>query len=98
MGVKVAFQSDEPTDALVANAILVPKAALQSSADGRGVVWLVRFAASSTEGELERKAVGLGPARGEEQVVTAGVSPGDTLVLNPPSDLAEGKPVKVEKQ
>ncbi|WP_035612219.1 efflux RND transporter periplasmic adaptor subunit [Haloferula sp. BvORR071] len=91
MGVKVAFQSDEKVEPVAANAIIVPKAALQSSTEGKGVVWLVR------DGKLARKAVGLGPARGDEQVVTAGLTAGDTLVLNPPSDLAEGKSVKVEK-
>ncbi len=91
MGVKVAFQSNEPAETVAANAILVPKAAVRSPADGRGVVWLVR------DGKAERKAVGLGPSNGDSQVVTAGIAAGDTLVLDPPSDLAEGKPVKVER-
>jgi HlyD family secretion protein len=90
MGVKVAFQSDEPAAAVAANAIVVPKAAVQES-DGKGVVWLVR------DGKAERKAVGLGPSNRDEQVVTAGISAGDTLVLDAPSDLADGKAVKVEK-
>ena len=90
MGVKVAFQSDEPAEAVAANAVVVPKAAVQESG-GKGVVWIVR------DGKVERKAVGLGPSNRDGQVVTAGVSAGDTLVLNAPSDLADGKSVKVEK-
>jgi HlyD family secretion protein len=90
MGVKVAFQSDEPREAIAGNAIVVPKAAVQES-NGKGIVWLVR------DGKAERKAVGLGPSNRDEQVVTAGISAGDTLVLDPPSDLADGKAVKVEK-
>jgi RND family efflux transporter MFP subunit len=90
MGVKVAFQSDEPVEQVAASAIVVPKGAVQAS-NGKGVVWVVR------EGKVLRKAVGLGPATGDDQVITAGVSAGDVLVLNAPSDLSEGKPVKVEK-
>lgn len=90
MGVKVAFQSEEPAIAVAGNAVVVPKAAVQES-NGKGIVWLVR------DGKVERKAVGLGPSNRDEQVVTAGVSAGDTLVVGPPSDLADGKAVKVEK-
>jgi hypothetical protein len=61
------------------------------ASNGKGVVWLVR------DGKAHRKAVGLGPATGDDQVITAGVSAGDVLVLNAPSDLADGKPVKLEK-
>lgn len=91
MGVKVAFQSDEKAEPVAANAIVVPKGAVQES-DGKKVVWIVR------DGKVQRKAVGLGPATGDDQVITAGVSAGDILVLNAPNGLADGKPVKVEKQ
>jgi len=91
MGVKVAFQSDEKAEPVAANAVVAPKGAVQVS-NGKGVVWLVR------DGKVHRKAVGLGPATGDDQVITAGVSAGDVLVLNAPNDLADGKPVKLEKR
>ena len=92
MGVKVAFQSDEKagSETAAGSSIVVPKAAVQES-NGKGVVWIVR------EGKVQRRAVGLGPARDDGRVVTAGLAAGDELILDPPSDLAEGKPVKVEK-
>lgn len=93
MGVKVAFQSaasaGEP--ATVSRSLSIPKAALRQR-DGRDIVWVVR------DGRLERRAVMLGAARGEEVDIAAGVSGGDRLVVEGPAELADGMKVTETKR
>lgn len=90
MGVKVAFQSDEPAELVAANAVLVPKDAVAKSSAGKDIVWIVR------DSKVERRAITVGPEQGADLVVKAGVSSGDTVVIGPPSDLEEGSTVKLE--
>ena len=90
MGVKVAFQSEETVEPGVATtALLVPKEAVQK-ADGRDVAWVVQ------DGKVERRAVTVANSRGNETTLTAGLAPGENVVLNPPATLTDGTAVTVE--
>jgi RND family efflux transporter MFP subunit len=92
MGVKVAFLADEPpaTSAKLLPKALIPKGAVREDG-GKKIVFLVR------EGKLERRAVTVGPERGSDIEVLAGVSAGDIVVLRGPENLREGQSVKVSK-
>ena len=91
MGVKVAFQGGEKeagaAAAEAAAGVLVPKAAVRPQG-GRDYVWVVR------NGRVERRTVTLGPARGDEFGVVAGVVTGERLMVEGPAGLADGAPVK----
>jgi RND family efflux transporter MFP subunit len=91
MGVKVAFQGGEKeAGAAAAEAtagVLVPKAAVRPQG-GRDYVWVVR------NGRVERRAGTLGPARGDEFGVVAGVVAGERLMVEGPAGLADGATVK----
>jgi HlyD family secretion protein len=90
MGVKVAFQSDEPTAATPAKpAVAVPKEAVTKDG-GRDVAWVVR------DGKVERRAVTVADTKGTEVILTAGLSSGESVILNPPATLADGSAVTVE--
>jgi RND family efflux transporter MFP subunit len=85
MGVKAAFQSSGSSggDSAVANrSVVVPKAAVRQR-DGRDVVWVVRG------GQVERRAVTVGAAQGNEVTIVAGLSGGDRVVVEGPDNLAE---------
>jgi RND family efflux transporter MFP subunit len=92
MGVKVAFLADESptTSAKVLPKSLIPKSAVREDG-GKKIVFLVR------DGKLERRAVTVGPERGSDIEVLAGVSAGDIVVLRGPENLREGQSVKVSK-
>jgi HlyD family secretion protein len=87
MGVKVAFQSFEsPTGLNSTNTNpkrLVLRRAIQES-NGRSYVWLVKPSG------LERRAIQVAASGGEDAQVTAGLSTGDRVVLDPDPNLAEG--------
>ena len=90
MGVKVAFQSEEPVEQDVAKtALSVPQDAM-TKADGRDVAWVVK------DGRVERRAVTVANSSGNETTLTAGLSQGESVVLNPPSTLVDGAAVTVE--
>jgi HlyD family secretion protein len=90
MSVKVAFQSAGETTA-AQRSVTIPKAAIRQR-EGRDIVWLVR------DGRVERRAVTLGAARGDEVAVAAGVSGGDRVVVEGADNLAEGASVTEAKQ
>jgi RND family efflux transporter MFP subunit len=91
MGVKVAFQSSEPapTTAAATASLTVPKEAVKNTA-GRDLAWVVR------EGKVERRAVTVTGASGNEVTLSAGLTAGETVVLNPPETLTDGAAVTVE--
>jgi len=97
MGVKVAFLDDEPAagapagGAPVKPAVTVPKAAVRKDGE-RDVVLVVK------DGRVERRAVGLGPAAGDEVTVLSGVSGGEQVVIEGPADLKDGAQVAVKPQ
>ena len=91
MGVKVAFLGDEAPGANAGAAkALIPSAAVRQE-NGKPVVYLVR------DGKLERRAVSLGAARGDDVQVLAGVSEGDPLVVKGPANLRDGQAVAVKQ-
>jgi multidrug efflux pump subunit AcrA (membrane-fusion protein) len=89
MGVKVAFLGDAPAALPAGVRVLVPKTALVDEG-GTPVVFLYE------DGRVERRAVGLGQARGNEQEVIAGLKDGDQVVVGA-GDLRDGQRVTVKK-
>jgi HlyD family secretion protein len=90
MGVKVAFQSDDSVETIATqSASAVPKQALTKDGN-RDIAWVVK------QGKAERRAVTLGNASGGQITLTAGLSPGENVVLNPPATLTDGVAVSVE--
>ncbi len=89
MGVKVAFLGDEPAaGAAPARVVVIPRAAVRKDG-GRDVVFVVR-------GEkVERLAVTLSPAPGDEAVVISGLGGGEQVVVEGPAELKDGDPVFV---
>jgi len=89
MGVKVTFFGDETgTPAAGAATVLLPRAAVREEG-GATVVFVVR------DGRAERRAVRLGQARGDDQVVTAGVSAGEQVVVAGLEGLRDGQRVQI---
>jgi RND family efflux transporter MFP subunit len=90
MGVKVAFQSDEPAATTTpTRALTIPKNATRKS-NGRDIAWVV------TDGKVERRAITLANSNAAEITVTAGLSLDEVVVLDPPATLADGIAVSVE--
>jgi RND family efflux transporter MFP subunit len=92
MGVKVSLLRDaEPAGSAAAAAprMAVPKAAVRS-ADGRTVVFV-------TNGDrVERRAVSVGAAGGDQTELLSGVSAGERVVVEGPQTLKDGDKVKVQ--
>lgn len=89
MGVRVAFLESGPDGAAQAAAprgALVPAGALRQDA-GKDVLFLLR------EGRAERRAVTLGGSLGDSRQVLAGVSAGDSVIVDAPAGLKDGDPV-----
>lgn len=91
MGVKVTFFGEEPaTGAAGAVRILVPRAAVREEG-GSQVVFVHR------EGRVERRAVRLGEARGDEHEVLAGLSDGEQVVIKGLEGLRDGQRVQIKR-
>ena len=92
MGIKVTFlgaEAPKKTGAQ-ASAALVPQSALRDDA-GKTIVFLVK------NDRVERRAVTLGSKRGDETEVIAGLTAGDTVVVNGPPSLRDGQAVEIKK-
>lgn len=90
MGVKVAFQESAQSDDQPAQrkpGVLVPKSAVRRH-DGRDYVLVVN------EGLLERRAVAVGESRGSDILLSSGLVPGETVVIEGPSDLTDGMRIR----
>ncbi len=86
MAVKVAFQSDETAPA--GKSVVIPKAAVQDDA-GTSIVWVIA-------GEkAERRAVSISLTNGDQSTVSAGLSPGETIVTSSSATLEDGSRVKL---
>jgi HlyD family secretion protein len=90
MGVKVTFLGDEPTATPSSGRVLVPRTAIRDGG-GKPTVFLYR------DGRVERRAVGLGQARGNDQEVIAGLADGDQIVTAGAKDLRDGQRVSVKR-
>ena len=92
MGIKVTFLGEEqkkPSGAQAA-ALMVPQSAVHDE-DGKKIVYLVKG------DKTERRAVTIGGNRGSDSEVIAGISAGDTIVVNGPANLHDGQSVEVKK-
>ena len=90
MGVKVAFMgAPEPPSATPARPRLtVPRAAIRTD-QGQSIVFVV------VEDRVERRAVRVGDARGDQVEIASGLAAGDRVVVDGPPDLADGRTVIV---
>jgi hypothetical protein len=89
MGLKVAFQSVEGNHP-VARGLTIPKNAVRR-VDGRDVVWVVR------EDRVERRAIGVAAAQGDQVSVSSGLEAGEKVVVEGAETLGDGARV-LEKQ
>jgi multidrug efflux pump subunit AcrA (membrane-fusion protein) len=93
MGVKVAFLAEgQPTSEAAASrrVVVIPRAAVRKDG-GRDVVFVIQG------DRVERRAVGLSPAPGDEAVVTSGLTAGERVVVEGPPDLRDGAAVRVQE-
>jgi RND family efflux transporter MFP subunit len=93
MGVRVAFLESMETAAISAappRGVLVPAEAIRQDG-GRDVVYLMK------DGHAERRAVSLGGTLGESREVQAGVSSGDSVIVEAPPNLKDGDAVEARE-
>jgi RND family efflux transporter MFP subunit len=91
MGVKVTFLGEEPSAPTAAGGrVLVPRTAMRDEG-GAAAVFVHR------EGRVERRAVRLGQARGNEHEVIAGLSDGEEIVVMGVRELRDGQHVRVKR-
>ena len=90
MGVKVTFLGEERGAPPAAGRVLISRAALVEEG-GTTAVFVHR------EGKVERRAVRLGQARGNEQEIVAGLSDGEQVVTTGAKQLRDGQSVRVKK-
>ena len=93
MGVRVAFLESGPEGSAKPAAprgALVPAGTLRQDA-GKDVLFLLR------EGRAERRVVTLGGSLGDDRQVLAGVSTGDSIIVEAPEGLKDGDAVAVRK-
>jgi RND family efflux transporter MFP subunit len=85
MGVKVAFQSTgtPASAAAAARTVVVPGAAVRTIG-GREIIFV------ASDGRAERRAVTIAAKNGDDVVLSAGVSAGESIVLDAPESLADG--------
>lgn len=92
MGARVVFleqqEAGAPDVEATAPRIFVPAAAVRSEA-GEDVVYVV------VEGHAHRRVIDAGPVMGGEREVRSGLIGGETLVLDPPAQLADGARVRI---
>jgi len=90
MGVKVSFLAGEQAAGQAVAKAIIPREAARTL-DGKPVVFLFR------DGLLERRAVSLGALIGGDVQVTAGLAPGDKVVIEGPSGLHDGQRAKLKR-
>ena len=94
MGIKVTFMSDEPVKKVDPSApvvaVLLPNDAVHDDG-GKKVVFLVKG------DKLERRAVGVGNARGTQTEILSGIVAGDAVVVKGPANMQDGQAVQIKK-
>ena len=89
MAVKVAFQSDESVPA--GKALTIPKSAVFDD-NGTSIVWVL------ANEKVERRAVSISLTNGDHSTVSAGLSPGETIVTSTSGPLQDGTRVELPKR
>jgi HlyD family secretion protein len=89
MSVKVAFRETGSKDP-AARTMIVPKGALQQEA-GQDVVFIVQ------NDHAERRAVTVSGTQDNDAVLSAGVSEGEHVIIDPPASLKDGAAVKEKR-
>ncbi|HEY7499967.1 MAG TPA: efflux RND transporter periplasmic adaptor subunit [Vicinamibacterales bacterium] len=90
MGIKTSFLDERPADAPdvpVKARILVPKSAVRTD-NGQSVVFVVR------DDRVERRAVKMGAAQGDQVEVVSGLNSGERVVVDGHDSLTDGTRVK----
>ncbi len=91
MGVRVAFLEARETAASASTAVprgvMIPSAAVAERED-QSVVFVV------VDGRAKQRVVQLAPAQGALRNVLAGIESGDSVIVDPPAELADGDPVQ----
>ncbi len=91
MSIKVAFREAEANGSTgPAPGVLVPKSAVRQQ-DGRDIVMVV------ADARAERRAVTVASQAGEDAVVSAGLTAGERVILDPPAALKDRSPVREVK-
>ncbi len=96
MGVRVSFLEGKDKDAAAApvtaaaRGVLVPATAVRTEGT-QSVVFVV------TDRRAQRRAVTLGGVNGAERQVLNGLSPGETVIVDPPEKLQNGASVSIAK-
>jgi len=90
MAAKVAFQETGGGTAAAAHRVMIPKNAVQSQ-DGKDIVFVVQH------GNAERRAVTVTDAQNDDAALSAGVSAGEIVIMDPPAGLTDGMAVKEKK-
>ena len=90
MAVKVAFRETGGGTATAIRAVMIPKSAVRSQ-DGRDVVFVV------LNGRAERRAVTVIDTQGDDSELSAGVSAGESVIVDSPAGLTDGMAVKATK-
>jgi RND family efflux transporter MFP subunit len=91
MRVKGSFLTERPAaeSATPRAKLVVPSAAVRTS-DGRSIVFVLR------DDRVERRAIAVGAAIGDQVEVLSGVSAGERVVVDGPQTLKDGDKVKVQ--
>jgi RND family efflux transporter MFP subunit len=90
MGIKVAFLGAETPAAVAAAPVTIARSAVRTDG-GSQVVFVV-----SGDSRVERRALRLGLAKDDRIEVVSGLTPGEKIVLEPPSGLKDGDRVVVK--
>jgi RND family efflux transporter MFP subunit len=94
MGVRVSFLPEEKTGEAAAEApkgVLIPAEAIKDD-NGTKVVFVVKG-----DNTVERRAIGVGPTRGQQVQVNAGLAAGDRVAIGDMSKLADGIRIEVQQ-
>ena len=92
MGVRVSFLEDKKDEAQAQAAprgVLVPAAAIRKDGD-KDIVFVLK------DSKAQRRAVSLGGSVGDAREVRAGVSAGETVIVEAPAELKDGAAVQVK--
>jgi RND family efflux transporter MFP subunit len=91
MGVKVTFLGEEEKQKKEApTGVMVPQNAVHDDA-GQSIVFLLKG------DHVERHAVKVGTTNGAQTQILAGLAPGDTVVVEGPTDLRDGQAVAIKR-